>query len=230
MALIYKTGYDFISEMGTKSVKFKRWSAKEERRYLTALENKQEDFTDKTIYDILIAPCIEEKDIVLSSSEQKKLLIDIRIESISKYLEDERKCSNCEEKFKIKEEIKNFMKYTPSKFENVDIENITFQMGNVKSNKDKNILKIGNGIINYVFNDFLLHINSIKIDEELTENIKFKELQNFMDSLPSYIFDEVFDKYKEMVDDLTLDYECECPSCGFKEKVDYTNIPNLLWA
>ncbi len=230
MALIYETKYEFISELGDKSVKFKRWTAKEERRYLTALENQKEEFTDKTVYDILIMPCIEDKNIVLSSSQQKKVLIDIRIESISKYLEDERTCKSCGETYEIKKEIKDFMKYVPSKFETVEIEDIKFYLGEIKSNKDKEILKISDGIINYVFNDFLLHINAIELNGEINDNLKFKELQKFMDSLPSYIFDEVFDKYKDMVDDLEMDCECECPSCGNKEVVDYTNIPNLLWA
>ena len=230
MALKYENKYEYVSDLGNKKVRFRQWSAKEERRYLSALENQKEEFTDKTVYDILILPCIEDKSTVLSSSQQKKLLIDIRIESISRYLEDKVECKECKETIIIKEEINKIMKYIPSKFEPVEVKNLKFFIDEVKSNEDKNKLKISDGIINYVFNDFILHIKAIEIDGKLTENIKFKELQEFMDSLPSSIFDEVFDKYKDMVDDLIMDYECICPSCGHKEVIDYTNIPNLLWA
>ena len=230
MALIYEAGYDYISKMGLKEIKFKQWTAKEERRYLSTIENDKVEFTDKTIYDILILPCIEDKKLVLSASEQKKLIMDIRIESISKYVEEEHECTKCKVKTNIKEEIHNFMKYIPSKFEDIVVENLKFVVGDIRTNKEKDILKLSDGIVNYVFNDFLLHIHSIEMDGILEENLKFKDVQKFTDSLPTKIFDELFDAYKDMVDDLILDYEFTCPECNEKETIDYTNMPNLLWA
>lgn len=230
MALIYNTGYNYTSIIGEKNIKFKQWTAKEERRYLSSLEDDKIEFTDKTIYDILVLPSIEDKNIVLSASEQKKLLMDIRIESISNYVEDNHECKYCNNKTLIKEEINSFMKYIPSKFKDIEIQNLKFIIGDIRTNKEKEILKIDDGIVNYVFNDFLLHIHSIEMDGVLEENLKFKDVQKFADSLPTKIFDELFDTYKEMVDDLLLDYEWTCPECNEKEIIDYTNMPNLLWA
>jgi len=230
MALLYEADYKHISDLGDKQVKFREWTTKEERKYLNTIEKRKDDFTDKTIYDILISPCIEDKDIVLSSAQQKKLLIDIRIKSISKYVESEHECKSCKEKNNIKEEIENFMKYIPSKFKTVEIEDIKFHFGDIKSNKEKNALKLSDGIINYVFKDFLLHIDKIEMNEETHENLSLKDKEKFIDSLPSRIFDDVFDEYKEMVDDLELNYDFSCSECGTKETIDYTNIPNLLWA
>ena len=75
----------------------------------------------------------------------------------------------------------------------------------------------------------MLHIKEIDIDGELNKNFSFKELESFMNSLPTKIFDEVFEKYQEMVDDLDLTYKFTCPECKTVEEIDYTNIPNFLW-
>ena len=230
MALEFKAGFDYTSIIGNKEIEFRSWTAKEERKYLSALENNEVEFTDKSIYDTLILPCIKDKNLVLSSSEQKKLLIDIRIESISEFVEDEHECEKCSKTSDIKIKIKDFMKYIPSKYEDIIVGDLKFIMGPIRTNKDKQVLKLKDGIINYVFNDFLLHIHAIEIDGVLEEEFRFKELQAFMDSLPTKIFDDVFDKYKDMIDDLELEYKWTCPECSEEEVIDYTNIPNLLWA
>ena len=67
-------------------------------------------------------------------------------------------------------------------------------------------------------------------DGELNEGFRFTEIQKFMDELPTKIFDEVFEKYKEMIDDLEMDYSYTCPNCQTEEVIDYSTIPNLLWA
>ena len=231
MALVYEAGYDYTSVIGDKKIKFRQWTAKEERKYLSALEDDKTEFTDKTIYDSLILPCIEDKNIVLSATEQKKLLIDIRIESISDKVEDlGHECPHCGAKNDIIVPINDFMKYIPAKYEDIEAGGMKFIMGPIRTNKEKERLKIKEGIVNYVFNDFLLHIHGVEIKGELNEDFKFMELKNFMDELPTKIFDEVFEKYKGMIDDLKMDYKYTCPNCQTEEIIDYSTIPNLLWA
>ena len=230
MALVYKEGYDFTSTIGDKQIKFKSWTAKEERNYLSLLEKEDIDFTDKTIYDTLILPCIEEKHLVLSGAEQKKLLMDIRIESISEFAEDKHKCLKCEVETEIKVPINEFMEFSPATYKDITIGTFIFKIGPVRTNKEKEVLKLKDGIINYVFNDFLLHIHSVTIDGVVEDQFKFREIRDFMDGLPTKIFDEVFNQYKDMVDDLSLDYKWTCPACGEEETIDFSNMPNLLWA
>lgn len=231
MALVYNTGFDYLSKIGEKEIKFKQWTAKEERKYLSLLADDTIDFTDKTVYETLILPCIQDKNIVLSASEQKKLLMDIRIESISEFVEEkEHECPKCEGKSDIKEEINNFMTYTPAKYKDITEGVLIFKMGPIRTNKEKEVLKLADGVVNYVFNDFLLHIHAISIDGVMEDGFKFKELQRFMDDLPTKIFDEIFNQYKDMVDDLNLDYKWTCPKCQEEETIDYSNMPNLLWA
>lgn len=231
MALVYEAGYDYISEIGDKKIKFRQWTAKEERKYLTSLEDEKTEFTDKTIYDSLILPCIEDKQLVLSATEQKKLLIDIRIESISDKVEDmEHECPHCKAKNDIVVHINDFMKYIPAKYSDIEAGGMKFIMGAIRTNKEKERLKIKDGIVNYVFNDFLLHIHGVEINGELNENFKFTEIRDFMDGLPTKVFDEVFEKYKDMIDELEMDYVYTCPNCQKEETIDYSTIPNLLWA
>ena len=230
MGLEYKVGYEYTSVIGDKEVKFKGWTAKEERAYLTALEKEKDDFSDKTIYDILIRPSIEDKEIVLSSAERKKLLVDIRTKSISEFIEDKHTCPVCNNVQDIKIKIEDIIKYVPSTFKNITIDDLIFSLEDLNSNEKRDSLKLKEGIINYIFNEFLLHIKSISIDGVLHENLKFKELKEFMDSLPTKIFDEVFEGYKDMIDYLDMEYKFKCNSCYNEETIDYSEIPNFLWA
>ena len=231
MALVYNAGYDYESVIGDKKIKFRQWTAKEERKYLSSLEDEKTEFTDKTIYETLIKPCIEDKEIVLSATEQKKLLIDIRIESISDELEDNgHECPHCGVENDIKVKINDFMKYKPANYSDIESGGMKFIMGPIRTNKEKERLKLKDGVVNYVFNDFLLHIHAVEIDGELNENFKFTEIQKFMDSLPTKIFDDVFEKYKDMIDELEMTYTYTCPACLVDEEIDYSTIPGLLWA
>lgn len=229
MALVYESKYDFIAKIGDKEIKFKPWTAKEERTYLQALEDDKIEITDKLIFDILIKPAIEDKTLVLSVQEQKLLMIEIRKESISKEFQDEITCKECEEKTIVNVEIDSILSYEKSNYKSVTVENMIFNLDEIKTNKSKERLNLDKGIINYIFTDFLLHIQSIDIDGNLNDKFSFKELQEFMDSLPTKIFDEVFEQYQKMTDSLKMQYIYKCPHCNNEQTVDYTNIPNFLW-
>ena len=229
MALNYEVKYDYISVIGYREIKFKQWTAKDERKYLQLMEKEDTEINDKTIFDTLLAPCIEDKDIVLSASEQKKLMIDIRKESISEYIEDSHTCSSCGEVTEIKVKIDDCMTYKKSNFETVEVKEFKFVLGDIKTNKDKEKLNLNDGVVNYIFVDFLLHIQAIEINGELEENFSFRELSKFIDKLPTKIFDEVFEKYRDMSDDLIIEHKFVCPKCDKEEIIDYTYIPNLLW-
>jgi len=230
MALIYETGYEYVSKIGEKEIKFRQWTAKEERQYLKLLEKQEDNITDKMLYDILIKPCIEDKNIVLSGVEQKKLLIDIRIESISEFLEDTHTCKKCNAEDEIKVKLKDIMNYKPSNYGTIDSHDIKVTFGELKSNKDKEKLSLKNGLVEYIYQDFLLHIHSIEKDGEVYDKLTKREIQDFIDSLPTKVFDDIFDAYQKMVDELDIEYKWICPSCGEEETIDYTYIPNLLWA
>ena len=233
MALVYDTGFEYESVIGDKTIKFKAWTAKNERDYLELLEKGQgenpEAIGDKQLFDILIKPCIEDPKLVLSAAEQKKLIIDIRKESISDVIIDTIKCDECGLKTDIEIKIDSIMKYVKSDFKEVEAKDLKFNFGPITDNSKKESLKLENGIVKYIFEDFMMHIISIEINGEVETEFSKKELEKFINSLPSKIFDKVFEAYQEQIDKLDLDYEFEC-SCGETKIVDYTYIPNFLWA
>jgi hypothetical protein len=233
MALKYKINYKFTAKIGDKEIKFKEWTAKEERKYLQAMENEKTKITDKLIFDLLILPCVEDKELVLSVQEQKYLLIEIRKVSIGQTFNDKITCSECEKETEYEIKIDDICSYEKAKYSKIEIkneeENFIFNIGPIRTNKEKEKLVLDNGIINYIFADFLLHIHSIEIDGELNEGFRFKELTDFMDSLPTRIFDEVFEKYQVMVDSLELKYKYKCPHCAVEDTKEYETIPNFLW-
>jgi hypothetical protein len=230
MALIYESGYDYTSVIGDKQIKFRQWTAKDERNYLKLLEKDDSEITDKVIFETLLAPAIEDKEVVLSASEQKKLIIDIRCESISDIIEDEHECISCGKKTDLKVKISEVMSYRKANYEEVQIKDLKFVMGPIRTNKEKDLLKMDKGVVEYIFQDFLLHIHAIEINGELQEKFSHRELNKFIDKLPTKIFDEVFEKYQKMIDEVELEYKWTCPECETKETIDYTYIPNLLWA
>ena len=229
MALVYDVSYDYTSVIGDREVKFKQWTAKDERNYLQLIEKEDSEINDKVIFDTLLAPCIEDKEIVLSASEQKKLLIDIRIESISDSIIDEHICESCKEVTDINVKINDCLTYKKSNFEEVQVKDLKFVFDHIKTNKDKERLNLNDGVVNYIFTDFLLHIKGIEINGEMQEEFSYRELAKFVDKLPTKIFDEVFEKYREMTDDLVIEHKFTCPKCDNEETIDFTHIPNLLW-
>jgi len=233
MALVYNTGYNLSTLIGDREIKFKEWTAKEEKKYLSTMEDEKIKISDKLIFDILIKPCIEDKDIVLSVSEQKLLLIEIRKASISEKFNDIITCKECDENTEVDIKIDDICLYEKSKYSLITInyndDIFKFEIDDIKTNKMKEKLVLDDGLVNYIFTDFLLHIKSIEINGDINDTFTYKELERFMDSVPTKVFDEVFEKYQEMIDLLELEYKFVCPHCGTKETIDYTNIPGFLW-
>jgi len=57
----------------------------------------------------------------------------------------------------------------------------------------------------------------------------FNELMEYIDSLSSNVFDEIFEEFQNMVDSVDLEYTFKCSECKEENKKYYLDIPNLLW-
>lgn len=228
MKLLYELDYTHTSDLGQKEVHFRPWTAKEEKDYLELLE-KQKELNESTLFRVLIKPVIKEKDIVLTSAQIKKLMYDIRSVSISNIIEDEYECEECGSKHNIKVNISEGIKYKESTFKPIKVQDIEIIFKEPTTNSDLKYLNLESGVIQYIFLDFIRFIDTIIYKDKTYSNMKFNEKKDFIFSLPSNIFDEVFDKYKEYVDDFSLDYKFECTNCNHTENLDYSLAPNLLW-
>lgn len=219
--------------IGNKEIEISPWSTKDEKNYLKLLESAERDnrsISDDEIYNVLIKPVIKENDVVLSANEQKMLLIEIRKISISDEVTDIITCE-CGIDNSITKKIDDIVKFTPSNFKEVKVQDITFVFDDIKYNKDKSKMKLQDGLVNYIFTEFLLHIREIHYKDNIFkygENMSFLELQEFIEDLSSSTFDTLFQEYHNMVDNIEIRIEATC-SCSRHISKDYTSLPGFLW-
>ena len=235
----YENNKTYESNLGNITITFRPWTAKEEKEYLKFIENLDNEaystdeatLTDVKIYEILIKPVISKEDQKkpLSILQQRKLLIDIRLKSISEYVEDNVTCSFCKKEYEIKTKINDIMNYTPSKFSIIEVEDIKIELSDITNMNEMKSLNIKKGIVDYIFDGFLLHIKKLTVQDIEYNEFTKKELKDFFDKIPSKIFDEIFSKYQDMTDILDITYHSKCPHCKKEEDIDYSYIPNLLW-
>jgi hypothetical protein len=228
MALKYEQSYN-TTHIGKKEINYLKWTAKTEREYIKLIETKGEDTTDKDIYDILIAPNIKEKDLVLSTNEQKLLLITLRRESFNKYLQDRIKCSECSNEQEIKADLNEICSFKEHSFKEIVSQDLKVKFSPLKRNEDKSDIMLGSTVTEFLFSNFLVHVESITMNEETHTDLSFDDKWEFFDSLPVEIFDELFEAYLEMQDELVISVPFKCEKCSHEENLRYEQIPNFLW-
>jgi hypothetical protein len=228
MALRYARAYDNSCTIGDKKFKFKPWNTKNEKDYLIAVES-EEDITDNLLFEILIRPCLEEPDVVLTSNEQKMLMIEIRKKSLGITFPMRYVCKKCKQVNDLDIELDKIIKFTPDKFEDVEIDNLKFKFGNIRSENLKKRLDGLKTNVDYAFTELLLHIQCIEIDGTVEDTFTFDELQEFVEELPTYIFDEVYKKFQSMKSSLNFNLKTFCMVCNTENDIDLEYIPNFLW-
>lgn len=234
MSLLYKSKGTKHITIGEKEFEIEIWTAKNQREYLSLIEKKKDNTTDKDIFDTLIKSCIiKGSEYLLTPSEQKYLLVEIRKESLGDTIKEKNhECPKCKEKNNIEVKYDDVTAYRPSNFSalTVDDVTITFSELDAKKSKERDKLNTKEGLVNYVFDDFLLHIEKIEMDGESYDKFTLGDLREFSNSLPSKIFEEFFESYQEMVDSLDIKFSHSCPNCGEIEDISYDSIPNFLWS
>ena len=116
MALKYKIEYNNTAIIGDKKFKFKPWNTKNEKDYLIAVESEK-DIDDKMLFDILIRPCLEDTEVVLSVNEQKMLIIEIRKKSLGTTFPMRYACSSCGQVNDIDISFDSIVKYKQDNYQ-----------------------------------------------------------------------------------------------------------------
>jgi len=228
MALKYKVEYRHIAKIGDRTFKFKPWNTRNEKEYLIAVE-AEDEITDDMLFNILIRPCLEEQDVALSINEQKMLMIEIRKKSLGSTFPMRYICNECKNVNDIDVAFENIVKFRPDKFEDVEVDNMIFSFGNIPTQNLRNRLLEQETDIDYSFTEFLLYIRSITIDDEIEDTFTFDELKEFIEDLPTYIFDEVYKKFQDMKSTLEFGLDTYCITCNKENKVEFDHLPNFLW-
>jgi len=228
----------YISKIGDLSIEFSEWTSKDQTNYLKLIESSEKlnkEITEKDIINTLLVPSVPElksTKLKLSSAQKKKLLIDIRKISISEFIEDNVSCPSCGNKDDIKLKIDDIISYKQASYEPISVDDITITL---KEKYIPNELTSNKSVISFIYEDFINKIEYVTqtIDGEETEIItpknKTKDIKEFIDSIPSKMFNDIFEKYQSMVDEVVGDYIYQCPKCGHKETLDYSVIPDFLW-
>jgi len=231
--LKYKVQYNNIAKIGSKEYKFKPWNTKNEKDYLIAVESETE-ITDKKLFDLLIRPCLEDKDVVLSPNEQKMLIIEIRKKSIGATFSMRYACTDCKQVNDIDINFDMMVNFTPDEFKSVTTkdennEDIIFNFGDIASERLRSKLDDTKNSVEYSFTEFLLHIQSIELQGELEDTFTFDELKDFIEELPTFIFDEVFKEFRKMKSTLNFNLKTNCMICNTENNIVFEKIPNFLW-
>ncbi|MHB8098007.1 MAG: T4 family baseplate hub assembly chaperone [Sulfuricurvum sp.] len=228
MALSYKKTYNNTARIGDKIFKFSPWTTKNEKDYLIAVESET-NIDDKLLFDILIRPCLEEQNVVLTTNEQKMLMIEIRKKSLGSTFPMRYTCTQCNQVNDIDVSFDNIITFTPDAFHDVTSEDITFTFGNIASENLKSRLDSVPTNVDYAFTEFLLHIQSIEIEGKVEDTFTFDELKEFIEDIPTTIFDEVYKAFQEMKSKLEFSLKTICLVCGTENEIGFSHLPNFLW-
>jgi len=228
MALVYNVEYKNSTKIGNHTIKFRAWSTKDEKDYLIAKDSLDE-INDSMLYDMLVLPCLENKELSLSPIEKKKLIIEIRKVSLGSTFPMKYACKKCKNINDLDVELDDIITYKEPKYSEIKAHGMVFHLtSEVSSNLYKRLEETDN-LIDKAFLEFLIHIESIEIDGKLEDDFSFDELYQFMNDLPSSIFDDIFPKFREMKGTLEFSLTTFCMVCNEKNLVDFDHLPNFLW-
>jgi len=228
MALKYERLFNNIATVGDKKIKFTPWTTKNEKDYLIAVE-AEEKIDDSKLYDLLIRPCLEDPNITLSTNEQKMLMIEIRKKSLGHSFPMRYICRNCKQVNDIDVDFDKIVKFTPGNYKPVKIENMVFNFGDIPTDNLRKKLDDQETNVDYAFTEMILHIQSIEIDGKIEDTFTYAELKEFMETLPSFIFDNVYKEFQGMKSTLDFELKTYCITCNTENEVEFDHIPNFLW-
>jgi len=69
----------------------------------------------------------------------------------------------------------------------------------------------------------------LHIDGESQKGFTFEELYDFMEEIPTRIFDGFFAEYNNMKGSLDFKLETICNLCATENSINFESIPNFLW-
>ena len=237
MPLKYNVEYKMKAQIGDKTIKFKPWNTKNEKDYLIAVESEP-NITDAMLFDLLIRPCLEDDSIVLSNNEQKMLIIEIRKKSIGPSFPMRYSCTSCKQVNDLEVEFDDIVDFKPDTFGPVEVQTdagpMVFNFAPPRTEKLRNKLNEVKGgpdnKVEYRFTEFIIHIQDITINGKIEDTFTYEELVEFVEELPSSIFDEVFKEFQKMKSSLDFkNLNTRCVMCNFENEVQISNLPSFLW-
>lgn len=225
--MIYKVKFNNTLDLGNgRKVNFRPWTTKEEKEYLLA---KQDDrISEKEIFEILIKPCLE-TPIVLTNDEMKYLIIKIREKSIGETFKLTYECQNCKTVNSKDIKFSDAVKFKPSNFKEITVEDVTIKFGPIKSQTAmEKIFSAENKIDELIFN-MVFSTEKIVYEGDELEAFKTEDLLEFYNSLPTSIMDELANQFIDMIPETEISTKTKCFKCKDEKEWEINAIPNFLW-
>ena len=231
--ILYKENYNYSVEINNKKIYFRPWNTLDEKNYLLNISSRDdENVPIDDLWNILIIPCIKDKNIELTEIEKKYLMIKMREISIGDDIEIRYICNhdNCKTVNEINININDVLEYKNNNFQTIKYDEIEITFNEPKTQNLKNRLKEYEiNTFNYNFINFLIHIESYKYNDILYEHFSFEELKQFFESVPSKIYNKLYKEFTNMLGKISFNIETKCITCGNTNIIETENIPNFLW-
>jgi len=231
--ILYKENYNYSVEINNKKIYFRPWNTLDEKNYLLNISSRDdENVPIDDLWNILIIPCIKDKNIELNEIEKKYLMIKMREISIGDDIEIRYICNhdNCKTVNEINININDVLEYKNNNFQTIKYDEIEITFNEPKTQNLKNRLKEYEiNTFNYNFINFLIHIESYKYNDILYEHFSFEELKQFFESVPSKIYNKLYKEFTNMLGKISFNIETKCITCGNTNIIETENIPNFLW-
>jgi hypothetical protein len=218
---IQPTYYDF--EINGKIVEFRAWKTKDEKEFLI-LQTTKDEISDEDLYNSLVKPCLKNPDIKLTEGEKQMLMIEIRKKSFGDSIDVQFTCGNCKKYNETKMKLSDIVKYTPYRFEKITKNGISISFRN-----EIDVSKLPkNSVAEYNFSKFVMHVETITIDNEVHRDFSFDEAFSFFDELEAETFDYFFNEYSKQLEDVSYHSVEKCMFCKTEQDIGLGDIPNLF--
>lgn len=243
---------DFKVSIGNDEVKVKLWTSRDERSWLS---QKTEDSTFADMCSALIFPNIEYKPMTLD--EFKYLIVKLREKSVSNSINFSYMCDGtlrfkigengmekvdekdvdentivqpCNNKVESDIQIEDLVNFMPSTIKNNIIKAADVEIKIQKIPTKDLMLKVLNEktLEDQKYFEFLACVKEVKYGKETYNAFTFDEIKEFFDSVPSSIFNELYEQFFEIKGYLKFFTVNTCPVCGQKNRVIFDNVLDFL--
>lgn len=209
-----------------KIIHVRKWKVKDRKKFKETIINKGENLTAKDISDVLIFPCIQEKNILLTEEEQKYISSIIREISIGEtfkfsFLCDADECDNVTE---LELKISDVNKPKFSNWSTVEISGIPVEFGE-KIKPDFYFTKL-NGASTEEKQDIDLAAHILKVGDE--DALTFDEIMAMLEELDSDVYDKFVEEYNKQRFVQDNVHSVKCSKCSKEQMFAFDEIAGFF--
>lgn len=221
--------FPYEIKFGKKIVNYRGWKTRDEKAYLILTESK-DDISDKDLYETLVIPCIENKSMYFSDAEIHRLIIEIRKKSLGESFDIKFICKNdkCKTVNDMQVSFDDIVEFKDDTVTSIKIDNIEFFFGVIKNPKLLEEKTLNKTNIEKVFNEMVMRIDKLIVDDQIEDTFSFDEISDFIDDLDTKIFDKLIEYYTTNLSSINLKGILKCYRCGHDNEFVFDEIPNFL--